>query len=62
MEYKGIEYLRQKLDKYRVGALKRQKIYDMKNKEIEPSLTIPPQISRNSYLAGSRFVWAKFET
>ncbi len=44
MEYKGIEYLRKKLDKYRVGALQRQKIYDMKNKEIEPSLTIPQPI------------------
>ena len=40
----GIEYLRNKLNKYRTGALHRQKIYDMKNKVIEPSLTIPHQI------------------
>ena len=40
----GIEYLRNKLDKYRQGALNRQKLYDMKNTEIEPSLTIPYRI------------------
>ncbi len=46
----GIEYLREKLNQYRVGALKRQKIYDMKNKDIEPSLTIPYQL-RQRYKA-----------
>ncbi len=42
----GIEYLRKKLDKYRYGALKRQKIYDMKNIDIEPSIAIPPQLKQ----------------
>jgi hypothetical protein len=42
----GIEYLRKKLDKYRLGALKRQIIYDMKNKDIEPSVAIPQQLRR----------------
>ena len=43
---KGIAYLRNKLNKYRVGALKRQTIYDMKNKEVDYGITTPPQIKR----------------
>ena len=46
----GIEYLRNKLKRYRYGALKRQKIYDMKNKDIEPSIAIPQQL-RQQYQA-----------
>lgn len=48
MQIMGIDYLRKKLALYRPGALKRQSYYDMKNKEIEPSLTIP-------YLIRQRF-------
>lgn len=48
MQIMGIDYLRKKLNLYRPGALKRQRYYDMKNKEIEPSLTIP-------YLIRQRF-------
>lgn len=47
---KGIEYLREKLKKYRKGALERQKIYDMKNKDISPGITIPPKL-RDQYRA-----------
>lgn len=47
---KGIEYLRKKLDKYRRGALKRQITYDMKNRDIEPSIAIPQQL-RQQYRA-----------
>ena len=43
----GIEYLRKKLDKYRYGALKRQKTYDMKNIDIEPSIAIPHQLKQH---------------
>lgn len=46
----GIEYLRDKLKRYRYGALKRQKTYDMKNKDIEPSIAIPQQL-RQQYQA-----------
>lgn len=41
---KGIEYLRKKLEKYRRGALKRQITYDMKNRDIEPSVAIPQRL------------------
>lgn len=47
---KGIEYLRNKLKKYRYGALKRQEIYDMKNDDISPGITIPPKL-RQQYKA-----------
>ncbi|HZK01012.1 MAG TPA: hypothetical protein VFC79_13425 [Tissierellaceae bacterium] len=46
----GIEYLRNKLDKYRRGALKKQITYDMKNNDIEPSIAIPQQL-RQQYRA-----------
>lgn len=46
----GIEYLRNKLKRYRYGALKRQQIYDMKNRETEPGITIPPAL-RQQYQA-----------
>src|SRR5699024_9758889 len=46
----GIEYLRDKLKRYRYGALKRQLTYDMKNKDIEPSIAIPQQL-RHQYRA-----------
>ena len=46
----SIEYLRDKLKRYRYGALKRQKTYDMKNKDIEPSIAIPQQL-RQQYQA-----------
>jgi hypothetical protein len=38
---KGIEYLRKKLDLYRLGALERQKVYDMKDDYNAPGITIP---------------------
>lgn len=47
---KGIEYLRKKLKNYRNGALKRQKIYDMKHSDISPGITIPPKL-RHQYKA-----------
>ena len=46
----GIEYLRNKLDVYRRGALKRQKVYDMKNIDFSPGITIPDSI-RKQYRA-----------
>src|SRR5699024_5928197 len=42
----GIEYLRNKLQVYRQGALYRQLVYDMKNIDISPGITIPPQLRR----------------
>lgn len=47
---KGIEYLRNKLNIYRQGALYRQIVYDMKNIDISPGITIPPQL-RQQYQA-----------
>lgn len=47
---KGIEYLRKKLDSYREGALKRQKVYDMKNNDRSPGITIPEKL-RHQYKA-----------
>lgn len=47
---KGIEFLRNKLNIYRQGALYRQTVYDMKNIDISPGITIPPNL-RNQYLA-----------
>lgn len=47
---KGIEYLRKKLEVYRNGALKRYQIYDMKNRDFDIGITIPPKI-RNQYLS-----------
>lgn len=46
----GIEYLRSKLDVYRQGALYRQKVYDMKNVDVSPGVTIPPKL-RQQYKA-----------
>jgi len=51
----GIEYLRKKLDKYRRGALKRQITYDMKNRDIEPSIAIPATV-KTSIPSNSRLV------
>src|SRR5690625_3476802 len=42
----GIEYLRDKLEVYRDGALKRQQIYDMKDDHINFGITIPPEIRK----------------
>lgn len=47
---KGIEYLRKKLNKYRQGAEKRNEIYNMKDKDFSPGITIPPKL-RNQYRA-----------
>lgn len=47
---KGIEYLRDKLALYRRGALYRQEVYDMKNIDISPGITIPPKL-RQQYRA-----------
>lgn len=47
---KGIEYLRRKLEVYRHGALYRQKVYDMKNIDISPGITIPAKL-RQQYRA-----------
>src|SRR5690625_3028907 len=47
---KGIEYLRDKLNVYRQGALYRQLVYDMKNHDISPGITIPPKL-RQQYKA-----------
>lgn len=46
----GIEYLRKKLEKYRLGALRKQIIYDMKNNDVEPSIAIPQRL-RQQYQA-----------
>lgn len=46
----GIDYLRKKLDVYRRGALYRQKVYDMKNIDISPGITIPDRL-RQQYRA-----------
>jgi hypothetical protein len=46
----GIDYLRKKLDVYRHGALYRQKVYDMKNYDFSPGVTIPPRL-RQQYKA-----------
>src|SRR5699024_6923240 len=46
----GIDYLRKKLDVYRRGAIYRQKVYDMKNDDISPGITIPNQL-RQQYKA-----------
>lgn len=47
---KGIQYLRDKLDVYRRGALYRQQVYDMKNIDISPGITIPEKL-RQQYRA-----------
>src|SRR5699024_3930089 len=47
---KGIEYLRNKLEVYRMGAMYRQKVYDMKSIDISPGITIPPKL-RQQYRA-----------
>ncbi len=47
---KGIEYLRKKLEVYRRGALYRQEVYDMKNIDVSPGITIPAKL-REQYRA-----------
>ncbi|REJ29276.1 hypothetical protein [Caldibacillus debilis] len=42
----GIEYLRNKLEHYRHGALKRQEKYDMKDEPFNFGITIPPEIRK----------------
>lgn len=42
----GIDYLNKKLDKYRSGALENNKVYDMKNVDMEVGITIPPELRR----------------
>ena len=42
----GIAYLRRKLDVYRRKALYNQRVYDMKNDDISPGITIPPELRR----------------
>lgn len=42
----GRDYLKDKLNKYRQGALKRNKIYDMKDVDTEIGITIPPELRR----------------
>ena len=46
----GIEYLRSKLENYRTGALNLQKIYNMKNYDRSPSVTIPNKL-KDTYRA-----------
>mgnify|MGYP001480149706 FL=1 len=43
---KGIEYLRNKLEIYRRGALERQRIYDMKDDSVSFGITIPPELRK----------------
>src|SRR5699024_8414783 len=47
---KGIEYLRNKLNVYRRGALYRQTVYDMKKLDTRPGITTTPQL-RQKYTA-----------
>lgn len=49
-EYKGIEYLRKKLERYRSGANRRHQTYDLKYHNLEPSIVIPSNI-RDKYQA-----------
>ena len=42
----GRDYLKNKLDKYRRGALYRNKVYDMKDIDMEIGITIPPELRR----------------
>ena len=46
----GIAYLRDKLNVYRRKALYNQTVYDMKNDDISPGITIPPRL-RQQYKA-----------
>lgn len=48
----GVEYLQKKLHKYRLGALEKNKVYDMKNKDMDIGITIPPRL-RQQYRATS---------
>lgn len=41
---KGIDYLRKKLEVYRLKALANQQVYDMKDDYVSPGITIPPKI------------------
>ncbi|MDY6065322.1 MAG: hypothetical protein SPI59_03215 [Finegoldia sp.] len=40
---RGIDYLRQKLNIYKLSVKQKQDAYDMKNIQIDPSITIPPR-------------------
>jgi len=42
----GLDYLKQKLTKYRSGALQNNKVYDMKDTNMEVGITIPPELRR----------------
>lgn len=42
----GRDYLKNKLDQYRRGALYRNKVYDMKDVDMEIGITIPPELRR----------------
>lgn len=42
----GRDYLSKKLDQYRRGALYRNKVYDMKDVDMEIGITIPPELRR----------------
>lgn len=42
----GRDYLKKKLDNYRAGALQNNKVYNMKNVDMEVGITIPPELRR----------------
>lgn len=41
---KGLDYLRKKLQRYRAGAIEKQKIYNMKDDYFHMGVTIPPKL------------------
>lgn len=41
---KGLEYLRKKLQRYRAGAIEKQKIYNMRDDYFHMGVTIPPKL------------------
>lgn len=49
-EYRGVDYLRKKLEAKRTRVLLRYKYYEMKNKNVDTSAVIPPEI-RQMYKA-----------
>lgn len=49
-EYRGVDYLRKKLEAKRTRVLLRYKYYEMKNKNVDASAVIPPEI-RQMYKA-----------
>lgn len=52
MEYKGIEYLRRKLNSKRTRVLTRYKYYEMKNVVRDLGLVTPPQLKRLNSVLG----------